>query len=360
MIWSTVAIDQIVFAMVLPVLPFLAKRYDASPLQITALVSSYALAQFLLSPFLGGLSDKFGRKPILVISLFGSALGSLIVGFAGALPMLFVGRIVDGASGTALISAQTTITDMVAPKERARYLGLMGSAFAVGFIVGPALSGLASLVDTRLPFFIAAGLAAINAFAAIIRLPETHPPGASTAGAASEDSGPFAVLRNAKQAMTPASWFYIGAFAACLLAFSAVEGGTFTLLTADRFNFTSSDVAWVFVMVGVILAAVQVLLVGPVNERFGIRGTAVIAMCLNVVGFTLTALARQVPLLLAGSAANATGQGLLRPTATAAISNSVPPQSRGAAIGVLTSAQGAVRISGPLAAGALFQSVGDW
>jgi DHA1 family tetracycline resistance protein-like MFS transporter len=358
-IWSTVAVDQIVFSMVLPVLPFLARKYDASPFQITALVASYALAQFVLSPFLGGLSDRVGRKPVLVVALFGSALGSLVVGLAGALPLLFLGRVIDGASGTALVSAQTAITDMVPPKDRARYLGLMGSAFAVGFIIGPALSGIASLADPKLPFFIAAGLALVNALAAIVRLPETHPPGTRAEETTTSGRGFRSVLRGARD-VTPAAWFYIGAFAACLFAFSAVEGGTFTLLTADRFNFSSSDVAWVFVMVGVILALVQVLLVGPANERFGIRGTAVLAMVLNVVGFVLTAASQNVAMLLAGSAFNATGQGLLRPTSTAAISNAVPPQSRGAAIGVLSSAQGAMRISGPLAAGALFQSVGDY
>jgi MFS family permease len=352
-----VAIDQIVFSMVLPVLPVLARKYDASPIQITALVASYALAQFIFSPFLGNLSDKVGRKPILVISLFGSALGSLTIGLAGALPMLFLGRIIDGTSGTALISAQTAITDMVAPRERARYLGLMGSAFAVGFIIGPALSGVASLINPRLPFFIAAGLALINAFAAIIRLPETTPPSERTATASNEDSRPFAALRDART-IGRATWFYIVVFCLGLLAFAAVESGAFTLLTADRFGFTSAKVAGTFVLVGVILAAVQVFLVGPANDRLGIRGTLVAALSINTTGFLIIAASRNIPVLLVGIACNAVGQGLLRPTATAAVSNSVRPQNRGTAIGVQTSAQGLVRIAGPLEAGALYQGIG--
>ncbi len=374
MIWSTVALDQVVFGMVVPVLPFLAKKYGLSAFGLGLLVSCYALAQFLIAPYLGGLSDRVGRKPILVVALFGSALGSLVIGLSsallasGALLFLFVGRILDGASGTALVSAQTAITDMVEPKDRPRFLGLMGSAFAIGFIAGPAVTGL-SLTVCRLlgmsksdalpvPFFIAAALALVNALAAVVRLQETHPPSAHAERARSEDSGPLAVLRGARAAMTPAAWFYVAVFAASLFAFSAVEGGSFTLLAADRLGFSSSDASWVFVWIGVVLAATQVLLVGPVNERLGIRGTTALAMCLNVVGFVVTAASRSTPVLLAGATFNATGQGLLRPTATAAISNAVPPQSRGAAIGVLTSAQGAMRITGPLAAGALYQGVG--
>ncbi|MFM7062972.1 MAG: MFS transporter [Actinomycetes bacterium] len=374
MIWSTVALDQVVFGMVIPVLPFLAKTYGLSPFGLGLLVSCYALAQFVVAPYLGGLSDRVGRKPTLVVALFGSALGSLVIGLSsallasGALLFLFVGRILDGASGTALVAAQTAITDMVEPKERPRYLGLMGSAFAIGFIAGPALTGLSLSVCRALgmsrsdalpvPFFIAAALALVNAVAAMVRLEETHPPGSRAEQTRTEDSGPLAVLRGARAAMTPAAWFYVAVFAACLFAFSAVEGGSFTLLAADRLGFSSSDAAWVFVWIGVVLAATQVLLVGPVNDRLGIRGAATLAMCLNVVGFVVTALSRSTPVLLVGATFNATGQGLLRPTATAAISNAVPPQSRGAAIGVLTSAQGAMRISGPLAAGALYQGVG--
>lgn len=359
-IWSTVAIDQIVFAMVLPVLPFVARTYGASAFQVTALVSVFALAQFVLSPFIGALSDRVGRKPVLVVSLFGSALGSMVLGIGGALWVLFLGRAIDGMSGTALVSAQTAITDMVEPRQRARYLGLMGSAFAVGFIVGPGLSGLLSLVDQRLPFFIAAALAAGNAVVAIFRLPETRPSTARehlVGPPGGEDRNPLGPLRHAR-AVTPAAWFYIGVLAVGLLAFAAVEGGTFTLLADDRFSLDQSQVAFVYVGIGVVLALVQVKLVGPVNARFRTRVAVTGALGVNALGFTIIAMARSVPVLLLGAACNAVGQGLLRPTCTAAVSNAVPDRSRGAAIGTQTSAQGLVRIVGPLQAGALYGGVG--
>jgi multidrug resistance protein len=362
-IWSTVAIDQIVFAMVLPVLPFVAREYGAGPLTVTALVSVFAVAQFLLAPVAGGLSDRYGRKPVLVVSLFGSALGSLVLGLAGSLPMLFLGRVIDGMSGTALVSAQTAITDLVPPRERARYLGLMGSAFAVGFVVGPGLSGLLSLVDRRLPFFIAAALGAANAVAAIVRLPETRPAEQRRASAAApgvpgaEDASPLSPLRNIRS-ITPAAGFYIAVLAAGLLAFSAVEGGTFTLLGDERLGLTPSSISFVYVLIGLVLAAVQVGLVGPATHRLGTRRTVVAALSVNVVGFGLIAYAPNVAVLVLGAACNAVGQGLLRPTCTAAVSNAVPPERRGAAIGTQTGAQGLIRIVGPLQAGALYGGIG--
>lgn len=361
-IWSTVALDQIVFAMVLPALPFVARRYGASPLVVTALVSVFALAQFLVSPFVGALSDRVGRKPILVVSLFGSAAGSLVLALAGSLPVLFLGRAIDGLSGTALVSAQTAITDMVAPRERARLLGLLGTAFAVGFIVGPGLTAVASRWDDRLPFLIAAGLGTLNAIVAIVRLPETRPEEDRRALArahalGSEDRSPFAVFRRAG-ALPTATWFYIGVLTTGLLAFSAVEGGTFTLLADDRFGFTASSIAAVFAWVGIVLALVQVLLVGPLNARAGARWASALALGANAVGFTVVAAAGRVWMLVLAVSLNALGQGVLRPTCTSAVSNSAPPEHRGLAIGTQTSAQGLVRIVGPLTAGVLYTSIG--
>jgi MFS family permease len=173
----------------------------------------------------------------------------------------------------------------------------------------------------------------------------------------SEDRSPLAAFRRAG-ALPPATWFYIGVLAVGLFAFSAVEGGTFTLLADDRFGFTASSIAAVFAWVGVVLALVQVYAVGPINARAGVRGAAGLALGVNAVGFTVVALAGQVWMLVLAVSLNALGQGVLRPTCTSAVSNSAPPQHRGLAIGTQTSAQGLVRIVGPLVAGLLYTSVG--
>lgn len=361
-LWSTVALDQVVFSMVLPVLPFLARRYGASPLTVTALVSVFALAQFLISPFVGALSDRVGRKPLLVLALLGSAAGSLVIGFAASLPLLFIGRAVDGLSGTALVSAQASVTDMVPPTQRARFLGLMGTAFAAGFVIGPALTAMASRFGDRVPFFVAAGIGLANALVALVRLPETRPEEQRRALAevhalGSEDRSPLAAFRDAR-GLPAATWFYIVVLAVGLLAFSSVEGGTFTLLADDRFGYTASTIAVVFVWVGIVLATVQVLAVGPSNARLGTRGTVTVALAANVVGFAVLAATGAPWTLWVAVALNAAGQGLLRPTCTSAVSNSAPAIQRGLAIGTQTSAQGLVRIVGPLVAGALYGGIG--
>ncbi|MEK7409962.1 MAG: MFS transporter, partial [Actinomycetota bacterium] len=144
-IWSTVALDMVGFGIVAPILGRYADRYGASGFEVGLLFASFSLAQMVFAPILGRWSDRIGRKPVLIISLLGSAIGSFITGAAGALWVLFAGRLIDGASGASISVAQGAVTDIATPQQRARMLGLLGMAFGVGFVVGPALGGLASL-----------------------------------------------------------------------------------------------------------------------------------------------------------------------------------------------------------------------
>src|SRR4051794_29353375 len=162
--------------MVLPLLPLYAQRqFHATPAVATLLVASFSAAQLVFSPLLGRLSDRIGRKPVLIFSLVGTAIGSLLTGIAGSLALVFVGRLIDGASGASVSVAQAAVGDVAAPAERARLFGLLGAAFGLGFVAGPALGALAALGGVKLPFLIAAGLAGVNALVAVRRLPETNP-----------------------------------------------------------------------------------------------------------------------------------------------------------------------------------------
>ena len=171
------AIDLIGFGIVLPILPIYARRFHTTPFQATLLVAAFSAASFVFSPVWGRVSDRFGRKPILLISLAGTAIGSLITGLAGGLPLLLVGRLIDGASGASVSVAQAAAADLSGPSDRARLFGLLGAAFGVGFVAGPALGSLAALGGPRLPFFLAAGIATVNTVVAVRRLPETRPVG---------------------------------------------------------------------------------------------------------------------------------------------------------------------------------------
>ena len=182
-VFTTVVIDLVGFGIVLPILPLWAEDFGASPTQIGLLTASYAIVQLLFAPVWGRLSDRYGRRPVILASLLGSAASALLIGLAGTLVLLFVARILQGISGASYAAAQAYVADVTSRRDRARGMGLIGAAFGLGFILGPAFGAAFSAVDARLPFFVAAGLAALNLAIAYRRLPESLRPGAPRAPA---------------------------------------------------------------------------------------------------------------------------------------------------------------------------------
>ena len=186
-IFTTVFIDLVGFGIVIPVLPYYAEgtKFGATPSQVGLLFASYSIMQLVFAPVLGRLSDKYGRRPILLISLLGTSLGFLILGFANTLLMLFVGRIIDGISGGNISTAQAYIADVTTKEDRAKGMGLIGAAFGLGFVFGPAIGGILSRWGINVPFLFAGGLAFANAILLYFALPETvtaeHPSRASAA-----------------------------------------------------------------------------------------------------------------------------------------------------------------------------------
>src|SRR4051812_34571609 len=187
-IFTTVFIDLLGFGIVIPVLPFYAEgtQFNATPRTVGLLFASYSVMQLIFSPVLGRLSDKHGRRPILLISIIGTGIGFLILGFATTLWMLFIGRILDGITGGNISTAQAYIADVTTKEERAKGMGLLGAAFGLGFIFGPAIGGILSRWGIAVPFFFAAGLCFSNALLLYFTLPETvtadHPARTSAAG----------------------------------------------------------------------------------------------------------------------------------------------------------------------------------
>ena len=390
-IWTTVAVDLIGFGIVLPILPQYAERFGAGAAVIGLLSASFSLAQLVFAPVWGKLSDRIGRKPIIIISLFGTAIGSLVTGFAGALWILFLGRIIDGISGASVSVAQAAVADISPARQRARYMGLIGAAFGVGFVAGPAIGALAALGGPKIPFFVAAAIAAVNGLIALKRLPETahgvkgHPlaraevvaarqaefaaANADAENIAAEPAldGPGIVepghgaLHHASADHTSAERrseiirLIVVAFVG-IVAFSGFEA-TFSWLANNRYGLGLSATAAVFAGIGVVLVGVQGGLVGPVTRRLGEGGTlrfGLIANCfgLLVLAFDLGWAGLVVALLLL-----TVGQGLLTPTLSSAVAGRAGLDT-GVWLGWQQSAGGAARVVGPLAAGALFQWVG--
>jgi len=340
-IWSTVALDLVGFGIVVPILGRYAERFGAGGVAVGLLFASFSLAQFVCAPLLGRLSDRIGRKPVLLLSLFGTALASFLTGAANVLWLLFLARILDGASGASVAVAQGAVTDMVEPEERPRALGLIGAAFGIGFIVGPAIGGLASLGGAHVPFYLAGGLALLNALIAIVRVPETRPsPG--------EHGHP---VRDAKANRL---WGIALATFVAVCAFAGFEA-TFALLSEERFDLKEGGVAAIFVGIGLLLTIVQAAVIRPVTRRLGASRTLEIGLVLNAGGLILLAAAETWAVLVPSLALLTVGQGLVTPSLSLLVTSRVPDHQRGEALGFQQGVSALARVAGPAAAGALFE-----
>ncbi len=346
-IWASVAVDLVGFGIVLPILPIYAKRFHATSLEAALLVTAFSAAGFICSPIWGRLSDRFGRRPVILVSLAGTAVGSLLTGAATGLPLLFVGRLVDGASGASVAVAQAAAADLAEPPERSRLFGLLGAAFGLGFVAGPAIGALGALGGPRVPFYLAAGLAAANTVVAWFRLPETRVP----------DAAPHRPANGtwwrdpSVQSVAP---LLLVAFAA-MMAFSGFEA-TFSLFGQRHLGLGIGSAAAVFTGVGLVVVAVQGGLVHEVVSRIGELRTLASGLMLNVAGLALLAPARSWALAAPALLFLTAGQGLVQTTMAAALAGRAGPGRRGRVLGAQQSASALARIAGPAAGGALLGS----
>lgn len=370
-LWGCVLLDLIGFGIVLPILPLWAERFGARPGAIGALVATYSAFQLVCAPLWGWLSDRVGRKPVLVLSLLGTAAGSLLTGLASSLVLLFAGRAIDGMSGASVAVAQAAVADLAEPAERPRLLGLVGAAFGLGFVAGPALGALAALGGPRVPFLVAAGLAGCNAIVAAARLPETHPrlrrrqasPAAGAAGqagaakaaggdgSATDEPGRMAAGRRQGLAR-----LLLVAFTS-LVAFSAFEA-TFSLFGERRLGLRLASTGAVFAGIGLAVVAANAGLVGPAVRRLGERGALRLGLALDAAGLALLAVTRSWALLVPALLALCAGQGLVTPTLSSWVAGAARSDRRGGALGLQQAAGGLARVVGPLAGGFAFQHLG--
>ena len=355
-IFITVFIDLIGFGIVIPVLPHYVEgtQFNATPRTVGLLFASYSVMQLIFSPILGRLSDKYGRRPILFFSLLGTSLGFLILGFATTLWMLFLGRIIDGITGGNISTAQAYIADVTTPENRAKGMGLIGAAFGLGFIFGPAIGGILSQWGIGVPFLFAAALAFSNAVLLYFTLPETvtpdHP--ARTSAATGRWSQLAAALRQPRLAYVLAIYFLF------IVAFSIMTT-SFALFTMYRFGYDATHNGYLFMYVGIIGAVIQGGLIGRLVKMFGemslvIAGALLFAASLFAI--PLVGPQSGLGLLLLVGGVFAVGNSLATPSLTTLASKSVGRGEQGGVLGVTQSIASLARAVGPSIAAVLIYS----
>jgi DHA1 family tetracycline resistance protein-like MFS transporter len=360
-LFLTVFIDLIGFGMVIPFLSFYAREYGASGVVVGAVVGVYSIMQFFFAPVWGRLSDRIGRRPVILISLTASCIGYLMFGFARSLPVLFASRIIAGAGGANIGTAQAYITDVTAPEERARGMGLIGAAFGMGFILGPPLSGILSTISTRhghhgnlYPGLAAAMLSLIALIIAFSVLVESKPEGLVSRRALPPQFDRRIWRDVAKHSMLAS---IMTALFLTLLSVAGMETSV-TLHARDRFHFQQIDMAYFFLFMGVIVAVIQGVFIGKFAKKIGERALIIIGTASFTIGFLVVPEVFRVPLLYGAAFFFAVGQGLTYPSLTSLISKAAPENERGSILGLATSIGSLARFVGPIATGFLYDLAG--
>ena len=345
-IFFTVFLDLLGFGLVIPILPLYAKTMHASDVQIGLLLAIYSVMQLFFSPILGRLSDRAGRRPILLISILGSCGSQLGYALAPSFPWLVAARAFAGLCGANVTAAQAYIADVTDVHERAAGMGLLGSAMGLGFVFGPTLGGLLGQKSPTLPFFVASSLAALNLILALIILKEPRPAHERTQARTLTLAGlgRAVSLPNLRTLML---LFFVVTF-----GFANLEG-TFSLDLERQFGYGRRETSYLFAYIGVLMVLVQGVFVRRLAPRVGERNLIIAGTLLMGGGFLMQVLiGSSVPLLFVAMAVVAIGNGLNTPSLSSLISRAASGDHQGGVLGVAQACGALARIVGPI--------VGTW
>lgn len=352
-----VFIDLLGFSLILPLLPYYAETFQANNFVTGLLVASYAAAQMIGAPLLGRLSDRYGRRPILIASIFGTFLGFLLLGFAKTLAMLFAARVLDGLTGGNLSIAQAYISDVTEAKDRSKGLGMIGAAFGLGFIIGPVTGGFLSQWGYSVPAFVAAALSFTNLILIYAWLPESLSAEKRASMNENKPAVTLGALLHALQRPFTGSLlitrFFFG------LAF-AIFQTIFALYTLAKFNLSAQNTGLILTYVGVLSVIVQGFLVGRITQKF--RDDILIVVCVVLMAISLLgwAWAPSIVALLVVLTPTALSGGILNTLLSSTLTKAVEPQEVGGILGLSASVESATRIFAPILGGALLQKFGTW
>ncbi|HVS03388.1 MAG TPA: MFS transporter [Thermoanaerobaculia bacterium] len=351
-LFFTVFLDLAGFGMILPLLPFYAQRYGATPFDVGALFACYSLAQAFCAPLLGRLSDRWGRRPVLLVAIAVNVLALLLFAGARSFLALFLARTLSGVAAANFSIAQAYVADVTSPNERVKGLGMVGAALGMGFVLGPGLGGLLSMIGQVAVPLGAAVLAAGNLLLVAGWLPESLPGHRRSAFR----GAPWLSLRALVTLQRPLPGL-LGLFFVVLFAFSTMEA-TLALYCEARFGFGVAETSVLLVLVGLVIAGVQGGLVGRLVPRFGERGLVVAGIVAMAGGLLLMPLAPLVPLLAVPLGLLAVGSGIHQPALLGLVSQLASEEAQGRTLGLSRSMGALARTAGPLWGGWTFQTLG--
>lgn len=397
-IFIIVLVDLLGLTIIIPLLPLYTVAMGADPLVIGLLAATFPVMQLFGGPLLGGLSDRAGRKPILLISQIGTFIGFVILGFANTLPMIFLSRLIDGISGANIVVAQAAITDSTTAKTRAQGLGLLGAAFGLGFTIGPAIAGITlSLTDNnyQIPAFIAAGFSLLSILLTQFWFKETLTEEARQKQQANKNRKPF--FEKVIQAFnTPLVAILMVLMFTQQLAFYGYEN-LFPLFTLHRLGLNAAGNAMIFVFIGILLVIVQGRAIGPLSRKYGERKLIIAGLTLLSIGLILSAVTPSIAIpgyspetlleelgkqtsqqsfavtipdgsqigwlgigwLLIASIPATIGAGILAPSINSLITKQVPADQVGTTLGVSAAFVSGANAITPILGGAIFQFLGS-
>jgi MFS transporter, DHA1 family, tetracycline resistance protein len=354
-IFLIVSVDVLGLTIILPLLPFYAEHYGASPAVVGLLVSLYAFCQLIAGPMLGRLSDHMGRRPLLLVSQVGTFIGFIILAYAHALWVIFLSRAIDGITAGNLSLAQAYISDVTKPEDRAKSFALIGIAFGMGFLIGPGLSGFLSKYGYQYPIFAAAGLSFLSIVATYFLLPAVTP--ASVDNATPRKFTLFDWGNYARYFREPGLGPLLWKFFAFTFAFSMFMSG-FALFAERRYSwhgqaFGPQQVGYVYAFLGLLGVILQGGMMGRLVKAVGETRLAQTGFFLGLVGLVALGFTYSIPLLLVAAAVASSGTGIIRPTVTSLITQKAGRSEQGVILGLTQSLNSISAIAAPALAGFL-------